>query len=177
MRCGTGGLTFSISVPIFVVWAAIASSGLSGCASRVVDADQPQQRSTASLPSPEAEPGYPSRRGVGLASDSRTIDDPARRVGPDGRPAPYGRDVVTGRPLSDLEPGRPVPPSASARLGQPTPAPIPPGPGGSTVVVAAGDTLFAIARRNNVNVDALMRANGLQNEKIRVGQRLTIPRG
>jgi len=42
-------------------------------------------------------------------------------------------------------------------------------------VVRAGDTLFSIARRYGVTVQAIMSANGLINYNIRVGQQLVIP--
>ena len=45
-----------------------------------------------------------------------------------------------------------------------------------TVVVRAGDTLSEIADRNGITVTALKRANGLQSDRVRTGQRLKIPR-
>lgn len=44
-------------------------------------------------------------------------------------------------------------------------------------VVQHGDTLSAIARRYNVSVEAIRRANGLTSNTIYVGQRLCIPNG
>lgn len=44
-------------------------------------------------------------------------------------------------------------------------------------VVVRGDTLFAIARRYQVTVAAIMTANGLSSDRIYVGQRLRIPVG
>ncbi len=52
----------------------------------------------------------------------------------------------------------------------PGPAPAP-----ATYVVQSGDTLFSIATRNGTTVGALMRANGLYNYWIYVGQTLRIP--
>ncbi len=50
------------------------------------------------------------------------------------------------------------------------------GDSGTTVhVVSSGDTLSHIARRNGVSVAAIKRANGLNGDLIRVGQRLRIP--
>lgn len=49
-----------------------------------------------------------------------------------------------------------------------------PSPAG-TVDVRPGDTLYRIARAHNVSIAALMQANGLSSESIKVGQRLTIP--
>jgi murein DD-endopeptidase MepM/ murein hydrolase activator NlpD len=43
------------------------------------------------------------------------------------------------------------------------------------VRVCSGDTLIALGRRENVTVRGLMRANGLSDDKIQIGQVLTIP--
>ncbi len=51
-----------------------------------------------------------------------------------------------------------------------------PGPG-STYTVVSGDTLHGISRRTGVGVEAIMRANGLSDGNIRIGQKLTIPAG
>lgn len=62
----------------------------------------------------------------------------------------------------------------------PTASPVPtavPGPG-TTYVVKWGDTLYSIARRFGVTVNAIVAANGLTNPNfIRVGQVLIIPGG
>lgn len=44
-----------------------------------------------------------------------------------------------------------------------------------TYIVQSGDTLFGIARRNDLGVDALKRENGLNSDVIRIGQALTMP--
>jgi tetratricopeptide (TPR) repeat protein len=54
----------------------------------------------------------------------------------------------------------------------PTATPL---PAQTIYVVRAGDTLFSIARRYGVTVQAIMSANGLTNYNIRVGQQLVIP--
>jgi nucleoid-associated protein YgaU len=45
----------------------------------------------------------------------------------------------------------------------------------TTYVVRSGDTLFSIARRYGITVQAIMAANGLTSNNIRVGQQLIIP--
>ena len=45
----------------------------------------------------------------------------------------------------------------------------------SEYVVRSGDTLYGISRRFGTSVNALIQANGLASENIRVGQRLVIP--
>lgn len=53
-----------------------------------------------------------------------------------------------------------------------------PAPGAPTVhIVQAGDTLFSIALRYGVTVEAIKAANGLGSDFIYVGQRLVIPAG
>ncbi len=72
--------------------------------------------------------------------------------------------VYPGQEL--LLPEEDVPPSDPEE-----PAPAPTAVDG-VYVVRAGDTLFSIARRHGTTVDAIMRANGLGSNTIRVGQRL-----
>jgi LysM repeat protein len=48
--------------------------------------------------------------------------------------------------------------------------------GGSGYVVKSGDTLSAIARRNNTTVAKLKAANGLSSDLIRAGKPLKIPK-
>jgi LysM repeat protein len=59
----------------------------------------------------------------------------------------------------------------------PTPTPtLPPTPTPHTYTVQGGDTLFSIARDLDIEVDALMAANGLTDpDRLSVGQVLTIP--
>ncbi len=47
--------------------------------------------------------------------------------------------------------------------------------GGPVYIVQEGDTLWSIASRFNVSLDALMAANGLINGNLQVGQQLVIP--
>jgi membrane-bound lytic murein transglycosylase D len=42
-------------------------------------------------------------------------------------------------------------------------------------VVQAGETLFGIARRYGVTVDAIRRANQMETDQVRTGQRIVIP--
>jgi LysM repeat protein len=68
----------------------------------------------------------------------------------------------------------------SLRVGQmiciPVPAPGTCPSGTSEYTVQAGDTFFTIARRFNITVDALMRANpGVNPDALLIGQRLCIP--
>ncbi len=163
---------------------------LAGCASRTVVEDEPTRlpsapmasdspRNPASGQQPQDEPFYGKRQGVGAGPV--WMDDPAKRRGPQGQPAPFGRDTITGKPLTDLQPPDGVP----GRIGQPARTPIaaaPVRPGtpaagdGSNVVVGKGETLYAIARRHNVSVAALMQANNLTAEsKLLAGQNLVIP--
>lgn len=113
-----------------------------------------------------------------------------------------GRDPVTGRaqewgpatpppaqstamapmppPAQAAAPYRPATPPAYqqppyAQQPYPQQASAPAQAGGSSVDVRQGDTLYRIAKTYNVTVPALMQANGLNSESIKVGQRLTIP--
>ena len=64
---------------------------------------------------------------------------------------------------------------ATAALNQLTAPTATPASRTTTYIVQTGDTLFSIARRFGVALDALMAANGLPNNSISVGQTLIIP--
>lgn len=57
------------------------------------------------------------------------------------------------------------------------PVPLPtPCPGGNFYTIRSGDTLFAISRRFNVSLDAILEANpGIDPERLMIGQRICIP--
>ncbi len=64
----------------------------------------------------------------------------------------------------------------------PSPAPAPAGPGpatpaggGGTYIVQSGDSLYRLAARFNVTVDALIAANNLTSTTLQIGQVLNIP--
>jgi len=68
----------------------------------------------------------------------------------------------------------------SLRIGQiiciPAPAPGNCPSGTREYVIQAGDTFFSIARRFNISVDALMRANpGVDPDNLQIGQRICVP--
>jgi LysM repeat protein len=71
-------------------------------------------------------------------------------------------------------------PTAAAAAPVPTTPPQPTPttrPGQKEYVIQSGDTLFAIAQRNNTTVDALVAANNLRSRDVtlNVGQKLIIP--
>jgi len=71
-------------------------------------------------------------------------------------------------------------PVPAAPTSTPAPAPTQPAPpsGGTVHTVVRGDTLYSIARRYGVSLQAIVTANGIVNPNlISVGQRLTIPGG
>jgi LysM repeat protein len=77
-----------------------------------------------------------------------------------------------------------VPASRPTRAPAPRPRPVPPAvvrrsePRRSTVyTVQPGDTLWALAQRSGVSVEDLQAANGLQSDRLRIGQLLQIPGG
>lgn len=78
------------------------------------------------------------------------------------------RDLVVGEVL--YLPVRPLPSPTPTRY-------VCPGPprGWVRVTVAAGETLFTLARRYGVSVDDLRRANCLTGDRILAGQRLWVP--
>ena len=69
--------------------------------------------------------------------------------------------------------GTPVPLAVPPAPAAAAPAPV---PADGTVAVAAGDTVYAIARRYGVSIRALIDANGLEPPyTLRIGQRLALP--
>jgi LysM repeat protein len=86
------------------------------------------------------------------------------------------------RPVAAVPAVAPIPAPAAVPSGRlPTPAPTkiaangPVGPGGKRTVLK-GETLFSIAKNENVSIPALAKANGLSlNAMLKQGQVLTIP--
>lgn len=74
------------------------------------------------------------------------------------------------------------PPRTAYRAPEPPPVAAPqrltgPAPSGGAIEVQRGDTLYSLARANNVTVKELMAANGLTSPMIRPGQSLRLPGG
>ncbi len=100
---------------------------------------------------------------------------------------PFGRTIPTvtptalptPTPLPVLPIVTPTPPPPSFRAPTPTVAPAAPmTPGsGTTYVVQPGDTLYSIAVRFGVSLQALIEANGIEDpNRLQAGQVLVIPR-
>jgi peptidoglycan DL-endopeptidase LytF len=91
------------------------------------------------------------------------VDMDALEVGDELRLPAGARD---SRPAAQPRPQAPA--STGAQTQQPR-------RGTRSHVVAAGETLFGIARRYGVTVDAIRRANQMETDQVRVGQRIVIP--
>ena len=75
-------------------------------------------------------------------------------------------------PLADAPPTDTPPPAADAPAAPEAAPPV----AVTTYVVQAGDTLFSIARKHGVSVDAVLWANDLSDANVlKAGQKLTIP--
>lgn len=135
---------------------------VSGCSNETTRFDHQASVPPRNVAAPIEE--KPASRAVERPADR---PDPREFKTPDGRPAPYGRDPVTGRPVTVAA----SPPNTEPRRPQDAYRPQ----ADATVVVAKGESLTMIARRYNVDVESIKRANGLVSEDVRVGQRLTIP--
>ncbi|WP_420456708.1 LysM peptidoglycan-binding domain-containing protein [Rubrivirga sp.] len=94
-------------------------------------------------------------------------------------PMPVSAPRPVETPEATPRPTPPAPPRVEAPTA--TPAPVPPrGPAassGPTHVVAPGETLFRIALRYDTSVDDLRRLNGIDGDRIEVGQRLVVGGG
>ena len=86
-------------------------------------------------------------------------------------------DVLAGNGLawsSVIHPGDVLRMGPKAEKAKAAPAPTAE-TAASTYTVRRGDTLWAIARRNNISVDRLKSANGIRSSHVRAGQVLKIP--
>ena len=98
---------------------------------------------------------------------------------------PYGvpgGEAATYTPSSGTAPYQPLPgvnraPSPQPPLASDVAANIPPLPaaGGIAHTVVAGDSLWALAKKHNTTIEAIQAANNMTDDKIRAGQKLTIP--
>jgi len=97
--------------------------------------------------------------------------------------APGGTNTTMApEPLSSNTPVAQMTPSPIVNptpIAQPTPAvPLTPDTGGAEYVIAKGDTLGKIAKKNGVTLKALMAANpDVKPTRMKVGQKLAIPAG
>jgi len=146
---------------------AVTTGALVGCSNHSAELDDPPMPRRTVAAAREVRPPERIDRRVEaepLPPPTPSRPDPRNFKTPDGKPAPYGRDPVTGRPVAVV-----TDPAAYDE----TRAPV--ADGGSTIVVGKGETLDSIARRFNVDIESIKRANGLASEHVRVGQRLMIP--
>jgi LysM repeat protein len=94
-------------------------------------------------------------------------------------PAAVGSTPQAQPPLSNAPtplPGAAVTPAAPAAASQATSAPTPPEP--TVYIVQPGDTLSSIARKYDISMEDLMRANDIANpDYVQLGQELKIPIG
>lgn len=77
-------------------------------------------------------------------------------------------------PMPDRTVATPSPPPGGTVGVSVPPRPTAPAATGATYVVQTGDTLYRIAVRNRMTVDALRRLNNLTGDQIEVGQRLVV---
>lgn len=136
-------------------------------------------QTTASVPLPEESvyDGGPQTRRYGQASQygqgsqygqagqySRAPLPPAQGYSTDVVPATYSPQDQDMRPQQAAY----TPPRAASPRS---------GAGSQTIRVSEGDSLYGLARRYGVSVRELKDANGLDEARIRIGQKLTIPAG
>jgi LysM repeat protein len=139
-------------------------------------------RDTAAAVAGPSPASAPSRAGTHVVRAGDTFFAIARRYGVTSAQL---RAVNPDLDPEALEPGDVLRLPATARdslaggaaVTAPAPvrAPAAPPAGARSHVVEAGETLFGIARRHGVTIDAIRRANGMETDQIRVGQRLVIP--
>jgi LysM repeat protein len=96
----------------------------------------------------------------------------ASTVGAPGTPTNAAAGPTTAAPALPAAPGTPAP----ATLSAPNTTPVPAGPRPASYTLQNGEFPYCIARRFNVNPDALLSINGLTDPDLYyAGQTLTIP--
>lgn len=133
-------------------------SGQRGVSSR---ADAPASRPRLPAPGPQAALRYTVVEGDSLWAI-------ARRFGTTVEVIAAANGISEG---DFLRPGQTLRIPAAASRGARQAAGLP------TYTVRKGDTLWAIALKTGVRVEDLAEANGIQGDRLRVGQRLVIPTG
>jgi murein DD-endopeptidase MepM/ murein hydrolase activator NlpD len=179
---GAIGVLSAIARALLMLSIAFAAA----CSSDVTRFDFGGKSTTSSIPLP-SEPvgggGNGPPRGVGLTEAPLPPPDQPGNYRVVGRqydrplPSYMAPSPAYTPPAPDYGP----PPSAygpAPHPAGPAPAYRPlPAPGGETIEVQPGETLFTIARRHGVAIAAIKDANGLTSETVRPGQRLVIPGG
>ncbi len=93
--------------------------------------------------------------------------------------ASLSNQVVNGQPAAPATVTTPQPavaPQPQPLVTATTPAPMAPAVEAREYVIAAGDTLGAIARKSHVSLKAMMEANpGVNAKKLSIGQKIQIP--
>ena len=119
-------------------------------------------------------------------TNTETDEPAAPAAAPDPQTNPYG---VPGGNLPNYDPNsaayqpiEPINPGAAPGIPPVNPipqiapvTPVAPVAAASTHVVAAGDSLWGLAKKHNTTVEALQQANALTGTQINVGQSLNIP--
>lgn len=157
---------------------------------------QPTQVANAALPPPPGTgpinlagaPAYSAAGGTVVVAPGETLEIIAMRYGvpvqeiarANGISSPA--QVTPGRALVIPQVGAPVAYATAETLPAPvqvaSAAPVMPvaTPAGGVIhVVEPGQTLFSISKAQGVSMQAIMAANGMTTETVRIGQRLTIP--
>ena len=139
-----------------------AAAIMGGCATNSHDVSEvpPPPTAPQSYPSPTEKPSY--NPGVSQA--------PAGTAASNTRPVIYDypgptKKIGSSRPVSEK-------PQSAVVATAPTPASA---GSGKTYTVQAGDTLWKIASKHGVNLQALKKANNLDNDVIKPGQMLQLP--
>jgi peptidoglycan DL-endopeptidase LytF len=136
---------------------------MQGCKKTEESAVQPTDATPASTASNDTVPPVASTAGMSNAISSNGPQTLAQNPAPTPQPMPSSAPVP-----------QPIP--------QPVPAPVSAVPVASTetheYVIAAHDTLGAIAKKNGVSLKAILAANpGVDPKKLKVGQKVQIPAG
>jgi murein DD-endopeptidase MepM/ murein hydrolase activator NlpD len=169
-----------------VVFVFPALLALGACSADVTRLDAPNfglttKPEASAPPRPTETIGRRSAMGAPTASDqsaggwpsSGPRDSDQAAVLRPAAPAPADSGVrVAGLPAASSDtaraPARPIPVKEAPRAAAPAAT-------GETIEVQQGDSLYALSKRHNVPISALMEANGLKNPNLKPGQKLVLP--
>ncbi len=151
---------------------AMAALAAGGCSADIARFDFP-----ASANFNDSTSALPTNERSGLGADPASTQPLAEAY---NAPPPAAEKSIQ---VAALPPPAPEPVAVRAQRAAPAPVtsfappPVDPMERGQDIEVKRGDTLYGIAKRENVSLNELMRVNGLTTPVLKPGQKLSLPSG
>jgi LysM repeat protein len=154
----------------------VVSLAASGCSTDFRRLENPSMGLGEKSPLPTATLNTRRNAGAPIATEAWNESGPRAPLPPvtsnprpafdNGPPPQTNATAGLSKPFDRPKPALPAAPSAGAK------PPIAPG---ETVEVQAGDSLYAISKRHNVSIAALMDVNQLKSPNLKPGQKIVLP--